>query len=210
VLSPPPPLPSAPTAPEPPTGTTSPPPFTLMPVPWSADLGALRPELEKDPQYGWSPKFSLGVMSGYASPFGYLSLDAVWFPWRWPILRGIGFEATVAMPVADQPVTLGETLLFEFDIGDVSFGMGAGLAQAWARPIIPGDQPGIVSLFDADLSHLTVRITPQLSVRGRWGLALFINGDYCTAHPEACPQIANYIPFYGDAAVAWTFDFSGH
>ena len=177
------------------------------PLEWSPRLGELRPELDVDRESGWSPIVQLGVQGGYASPFGYLSLVADYFPWLWPALRGIGLELTVAMPVADEPVTLGETLLLGFDIGIIQFGFGAGFAEAFTRTIVPGDHPGVSTLFTADLSHLAIDITKQIWIRGRWGLALFMSGDYCTTHPEACPQLSNFIPFYGDAALGWTFDF---
>jgi hypothetical protein len=176
---------------------------------WSPRLGELRPAVGVERDSGWSPQLSLGVQGGWASPFGYLSLVADYFPWLWPALRGVGFELTVAMPVADEPVTLGETLLLGFDIGIVQLGFGAGLAQSFTREIIPGDHPGLTTLFTADLSHVGIEITRELWIRARWGMAFFLSGDYCTTHPEACPQLSNFVPFYGDATVGWTFDFAG-
>ena len=53
-------------------------------------------------------RLSLGMQSGYGSRLGYLALAADYFP-----ISSVGLATTVAMPIAGEPVTFGEMLLFE-------------------------------------------------------------------------------------------------
>jgi hypothetical protein len=162
------------------------------------------PEPDRSPPTVMPARLSLGVQGGVDSVLGYMSLDAEYFPFSW-----LGLQAQLGLPIADEPVTLAESLLVEWRLGaGLTQGLGVGLAHTFAKTVIPGQDPGVIQYITADCSHLTYYFVPQLGVRATIGFALALgNTDYCTAHPEACPQLAD-IPITGSLTLLWNLDLS--
>jgi hypothetical protein len=148
-------------------------------------------------------RLSTGIETANNWPLGFLALAADYFP-----IRLLGLEVAVSMPVHDQPVTIGEMILLEWHIGSFASGAGVGMAQSFAKSILPGDHPGIVHHILIDAWHVSFDFTPHLTARLAMGVGLRLNeDDYCSAHPSACPQLADF-PLTANLALFYNFDLT--
>jgi hypothetical protein len=156
------------------------------------------------------PSFSrvaFGLQTAYDSPFGPLALTIDYFPIQW-----IGVEGAVAMPIFDEPATLGESVMFNWrpgdPWGDLAIGFGVGVAQSFTKTIVPGVSPGVTNYLTLDVGHVELTATPHILIRGSFGLAAILNNaDYCQQHPEACPELAE-APISATLSAMWIYDFA--
>lgn len=160
------------------------------------------PEPDRSPPPFMAERLSLGVQTGYGSPFGPLALDAGWYPTSW-----FGLEGTLGLHVGDEPTTAGESMRFGWRLGDVvEQGLGIGLAQSFVTRVAAGGHEGVVNYLTADCGHVAFWLTRGLALRLSIDLAFPITGvTFCEQHPEACP---NTTAVSGSAALLWSFDLS--
>jgi hypothetical protein len=191
--------------------TADPPPTPLPLAPEAPPRPRSTQILPEDlrPEYlasaGPTGRLSFGAQVGIDSPLGDLALLVDYFP-----ITVLGIEAAVSMPIEDEPVTFGEMLLLDIPLASIlSMGGGVGFAQSMTKTIIPGDTPGVSHYLNLDCTHLGFSFTPNVTLRGTLGYTIGLNnGDYCKAHPEACPQLSS-VALSGTFALFWNFNFGG-
>jgi hypothetical protein len=169
--------------PESPPSTSA---FTPTPPPPTESVADIPPRpLDGRPSWSSVSRLSFGLQTGYGSPLGYLALLAEYFPFGW-----LGFSAGVGTPLANEPWSARQGLIFEWRHGDsriLVHGIDVGFAESFPNNVIPESETGMATYFQTGY-HLTIGLGP-VGVRAGVGQVVIVNGGYCTQHPQDCPQL---------------------